>query len=67
MKDLIEALNILLKYGDEKNPTWCEHDVLHIVGYDNVVSDEDIDRLDSLGFFWSEEDDSFYSFKYGSC
>jgi len=28
MKDLITALNIFLKYGNDYAPTHCEHDVL---------------------------------------
>ena len=33
MKDLIEALQILLKYAnDDRDPTHCEHDQLY-VGY----------------------------------
>ncbi len=27
MKDLIEALTILMKYGDSNAPTRCEHNV----------------------------------------
>ena len=30
MSDLIEALTIFLKYGNPRNPTHCEHDVLTI-------------------------------------
>lgn len=69
MKDLVEALQILLKYGDPRNPTHCEHDVLMVVGIDPAdVSDEDKDRLDALGFFISDEygEPMFQSFRYGS-
>ena len=69
MKDLIEALQILLKYGDPRNPTHCEHDVLTIVGiYPSDVSDEDKTRLEELGFIVSDEygDSMFRSFRYGS-
>ena len=34
MEDLIKALQILLKYGNPKYPTVCEHDILYIVGID---------------------------------
>ena len=34
MKDLIEALTILLKYGNPAHPTHCEHDELTICGID---------------------------------
>ena len=68
MEQLIEALQIFLKYKNEDYPTHCEHDVMYIVGVDkDEVSPEDIERLDKLGFFWSEEDgEGFISFKYGS-
>lgn len=71
MKDLIEALQIFLKYGNPSYPTHCEHDVLHICGIEpNDVSDEDKAKLEKLGFTLPEdpedEDEGFYSFKYGS-
>jgi hypothetical protein len=67
MADLIEALTILLKYGNHHNPTHCEHDELTIVDIDpEVVSAEDKARLDALGFFVSVEDGCFKSFRYGS-
>jgi hypothetical protein len=68
MKELIEALQILLKYGNPTYPTHCEHDVLTIVGISpDLVSDEDKARLDELGFFVSNEyGDGFQSFRYGS-
>lgn len=65
MKDLIEALQIFLKYRDERNPTHCEHDEMWIVGIsEEEVSEEDRARLDELGFFPS--DDGFKSFRFGS-
>lgn len=69
MSDLIKALQILLKYGDPKYPTHCEHDILTIVGIDPAdVSDEDKAALDELGFFVGEESGkpAFHSFRYGS-
>jgi hypothetical protein len=68
MKDLIEALTILLKYGDPYAPTHCEHDVLHVYcGVDPaLVSDADRTRLDELSFTPSDEG-GFYSFRFGSC
>lgn len=69
MKDLIEALQIFLKYGDPYSPTHCEHDVLTIVGISpNDVSDEDKARLDELGFIVGNEygEDEFMSFRFGS-
>jgi hypothetical protein len=68
MKDLIEALQILLKYGNPSNPTHCEHDVLTICGiHPKDVSEEDRNRLEELGFFVGKEwPDNFASFRYGS-
>jgi hypothetical protein len=69
MKDLIEALTIFLKYGNPRNPTHCEHDVLTICGIDpEKVSDEDKTKLDKLGFIVSDEDGDpcFISFRFGS-
>lgn len=68
MKDLIEALTILAKYMDpeEQWPTACEHDVLHVCGIEpEDVSEEDMKRLDELGFI--PDGDGFMSFRFGSC
>lgn len=70
MKDLIQALQILLKYSnDDRNPTHCEHDQLYIgCGIElEKVTKEDVDKLDELGFFWDEESDGFISFRFGRC
>ena len=42
MKQLIEALTILLKYGNPDYPTHCEHDVMYICGIEpEQVSEEE--------------------------
>ena len=67
MKELIEALQIFLKYGNPDRPTHCEHDELMVVDIDkSLISETDLKRLDELGFFWSPEYDCFSSFKFGS-
>jgi hypothetical protein len=70
MKDLIKALQILLKYAnDDYAPTHCEHDMMYI-GCDidiEQVSKEDVKELDELGFHWEEEYDGFISYRFGSC
>jgi hypothetical protein len=67
MEKLIEALQIFLKYGNPKRPTHCEHDVMWISGIEpDNVSEEDKKKLDELGFFVDESDDSFKSYRYGS-
>jgi len=67
MKDLIEALTILLKYGNPQFPTHCEHDELYVDIDPEQVSEEDKKRLYELGFFPSEELTGFTSYKFGSC
>ena len=67
MDKLIEALQILLKYGNPEYPTHCEHDLLTICGINpSVVSTEDTEKLDKLGFFVDEEGEHFESNRYGS-
>jgi hypothetical protein len=72
MKDLIEALTILMKYGgaDTYSPTHCEHDVLMVLGGGEVsetsVSDVDKARLGELGFFWNEQYECWASYRFGS-
>lgn len=69
MEDLIKALQILLKYGNPKHPTHCEHDYFYVDINPELVSEEDIKELDRLGFFIDEDYDGggFGSFKFGSC
>jgi hypothetical protein len=69
MRDLIEALTILMKYGgvDQHAPTHCEHDVLFVSGIgvlEGTVSADDASRLVALGFFWNG--DCWASFRFGS-
>lgn len=67
MKDLIHALNIFLKYGNPEYPTWCGDEILVVNIHPELVSKEDIEILDVLGFFIDEdENDCFKSFKFGS-
>ena len=67
MEDLIKALQILLKYGNPKYPTVCEHDILYIVGIDlKKINIEDITELENLGFNINIEESEIYSYKFGS-
>lgn len=67
MSNLIEALQIFLKYKDCKRPTNCSHDELAIMGiHKDEVSDDDFSRLENLGFLWDESDEYFFSFRFGS-
>lgn len=71
MKDLIEALQIFLKYSQTDYPTHCEHDVLFVDCDPELVSIEDKERLEELGFHdgcgSGEFEHGFYSYKFGSC
>lgn len=65
MENLIRALQIFLKYKNERWPTQCEHDVLYIVGIEpKSISEADKIELESLGFIIT--DDEIYSYRYGS-
>ena len=69
MKDLIEALQIFLKYipKEHHGATGCEHDMLTIYFVDpSEVSAEDTKRLDELGFFVDGHEECFRSFRFGS-
>ena len=64
--DLIKALQIFLKYGNPDYPTYCNHDELWVDIEPEKVSEEDLEMLKSLGFFPSEDESGFYSFRFGS-
>lgn len=66
MSDLIEALQIFLKYGNPKYPTHCNHDELIVNINPTLVSEEDLDKLERLGFYPVSQD-CFHSFRFGSC
>ena len=67
MENLIKALQIMLKHGDVKHPTLCEHDELHIFPNSMDFTDNEFNELQELGFYIKEDWTGFYSFKYGSC
>ena len=68
MEDLIKALQILLKYGNPRNPSHCEREYFYVAIDPELVSEEDIKELDKLGFLIDSEyeDEGFGSFRYGS-
>lgn len=67
MEDLIKALQIFLKYRNEKYPTHCEHDIMMVgrIPYD-MVSEEDRIQLHELSFSWNNEYDCWTSYRFGS-
>ena len=67
MEELIKALQIFAQYGNPSRPTHSEHDELTIMEISKEqVSDDDLIELKRLGFFWSDSDMCFKSFRYGS-
>lgn len=67
MDDLIKALQIFQKYRDESRPTICDHDILIITSItEDEISREDRKTLNDLGFDWDENEEYWYSFKFGS-
>ena len=66
MDDLIEALQIFRKYTNTQYPTHCEHDEMFIALSPSLVDAADLKRLDELGFN-DDGDDTFHSFRFGSC
>jgi DNA-binding protein YbaB len=66
MDDLIKALQILSKYTNDKFPTHCEHDMLSVCVDPETVTEEDKEELNRLGFL-CEDEEYFYSYRFGSC
>lgn len=64
MSDLVKALQILLTYKDPKQPIHCEKDKLFINVNPDIVSEDDKEELERLGFY--AQDDYFYSVRFGS-
>lgn len=62
MKQLIEALNIFLKYGNSQHPIHCEDEELTVLVSPSLVSKKDKEKLKGLGF--CAEDDHFVSSRY---
>ena len=66
LEDLIEALQIFAKYDTERSgwPTHCEHDVLYVANI-GCISGADGERLEELGFLWTNENDGWLSYRFG--
>ena len=70
MNDLIKALKIFATYSEDPDclsPTYCGHDNLMIMGIskDDIPAGEQI-VLGTLGFQWSDCDDCWHSYRFGS-
>lgn len=66
LSNLIAAFQIFLKYGDIDWPTHCSHDQLSVLVNPGKVSADDRAELARLGFLANEDEEHFYSFRYGS-
>lgn len=66
MKDLIKALQIFLKYSNEKWPTQCKNDILRVYVDPNVVSEKDRIKLEELTFIPDRKNGRFVSYRFGS-
>lgn len=67
MEKLIKALQIFLKYGNPKYPTYCNREILYVNIDPAIVSEEDTDELARLGFKPNEDfESSFSSTIFGS-
>jgi hypothetical protein len=64
---LIAAFTIFKKYSDAPYLTHCEHDKLYVCISPRLVSDEDKVELEKLHFDIDEDEDTFYSYVFGSC
>lgn len=67
MSDLLEAIKIFLKYGNPHCPTDCKHDIMYVDINPELVSKEDILLLEGFGFFVDDDDECFYSYRFGRC
>lgn len=64
---LLEALTILATgQCNATSPLHCEHDTLTVMADPKAFTDAQVDQLDGLGFSVDQDDETFYSFKYGS-
>ena len=71
MENLIEALQILSGYLTDdyyfnKYPTRCDHDVLRVCVDYTEISEEDLKRLEELGFVPDKYSGYMVSYRYGS-
>jgi hypothetical protein len=64
--ELIEGLTLLAQHpADKVSPFYCSHDTLHVLADETAFTDEELARLELLGFN-VDPDGGFYSFRFGS-
>lgn len=64
MRDLKNGIEILLKYCAENDMDYsAEHDIIYFgPSTAEHISTEDLQTLEKLGFYFSDEYDCFYTF-----
>ena len=68
MEDLIKALQIFIKYKNERFPTNCTHDSFTVCGItEEEISDEDKIELTKLSFCYDYDYGGWVSFRFGAC
>jgi len=67
-QDLISALKLLARgQSNDISPFHCEHDELTVMSDPAQFTSEELEQLDTWGFFPSLDDEPvFTSYKYGS-
>ncbi|MFJ4653785.1 hypothetical protein ACIP5Y_21170 [Nocardia sp. NPDC088792] len=66
-RDLLEGITILARHPDNDiSPFHCEHDKLTVCANPADFTDEELERLDTLGFRVGDDEESFDSFRFGS-
>lgn len=60
--DWAEAFTIFAKYDDKQYGVSAEHDEVYAGPSPSSVSEDDIEKLDSLGWTASEDYDCFHKF-----
>lgn len=65
--DLIDGLTMLAhNQNNDISPFHCEHDQLTVMADPGQFTEEEIARLETLGFIADPGSDTFYSFRFGS-
>lgn len=65
--DLLEGLELLAQHPtDTVSPLHCEHDKLTVLADDSAFTDDELARLETLGFDVDRSEGGFYSFRFGS-
>ncbi len=65
--DLLKGLTLLAKHQNNLiSPFHCTHDQLTVMADPTAFTDDEIERLDTLGFSADAGQECFYSFRFGS-